>query len=192
MFSGVYPRLLFLFVMLLGTTALPAGGGHHADGSIPWSLIAAQTFNFTVFFGIMVYIIKKVAIPVFPAYREKFIEESTKTQKQMAEVEKKRKEIEDRLSKLETTYKSRLEQAKKESVEYKNNIIQEAKRSAEKMLKDASENALSAFKSTERQFKLMVLEQALEQAKEELPKEIDEREIQRLHNEFIEEIRVNP
>lgn len=192
MYSGVYPRLLFVTLMLVGSTAMPAGGGHHHDGSIPWDLVAAQTFNFLLFVGIIVFIIKKYLVPVFPVYRQKFIEESTKAEREMAEVEKKRKEIEDRLSKLETTYSSRLEQAKKESVEYKNNLIQEAKRSAEKTVKDASENALAAFKSTERQFKMMVLEKALSRAKEDLPKEIGENEIQRLHNEFLEEIRVNP
>lgn len=190
--SGVYPRLLFVALMLAGSTAMPASGAGPHDGTIPWSLVAAQTFNFLVFVGLIAYIVKKFLVPVFPAYRQKFIDESTKTERQMAEVEKKRKEIEDRLSKLETTYSSRLEQAKKESVEYKNNLIHEATRSAEKTVKDASENALAAFKSTERQFKMMVLDKALLRAKEDLPKEVGEDEIQRLHNEFLEEIRVNP
>lgn len=190
--SGVYPRLLFVALMLIGSSAMPAGNSHHSDGTIPWSLIIAQTVNFTIFVGIIVYLAKKYLVPIFPQYREKFIEESTKVERQMAEVEKKRKEIEDRLGKLETTYSSRLEQAQRESVEYKNKLIQEAKKHAEKQVKDASENALAAFKSTERQFKMMVLEKAISQAKKELPKEVGESEIQRLHNEFLEEIRVNP
>lgn len=189
--SGVYSRIVFIFVMLVAQSAVPAtGAGHHAAG-VPWSLIFAQTFNFLLFMGILIFLIKKFALPVFPKYRAQFLEDSTKAQKVIADAEKQKKEIEARLQKLETTYSSRMDKAKKESLELKDNLIKEAQDRAEKMQRDASDNALSLFKSSERQFKMSILDQAIDKAKKDLSKSIDEKQLQRLHGEFLEEIRVN-
>lgn len=189
--AGVYSRLVFLAVMLIGTTAMPAPGGGANTGEIPWALITAQSFNFVVFLCLVTVLIKKFAVPHFPKFKQKFIEDSTKAQREMAEIEKQRKEIEDRLSKLETTYALRLDKAKKESQALKASLIEDAKNRSEKMIADASQAAQAAFKSSERQFKLTVLDQAIAKAKNELPKEIDDTQLQRLHGEFLEEIRVN-
>lgn len=177
-------RTLLLLFHFLGFNAFAAS----ANAGIPWDLIQAQVFNFTVFVIILVVLIRKVGSPFFAKYREDFLEESTKAQKIVAAAEKQKREIEEQLRKLETTYTSKIETSKKKAQSLKDSIVKESQERAQKMIMDTNESAAILFKSAERTIKNQVLTNAIANAKIDLNKKIDSKESSRLHGEFLEEI----
>ena len=181
-------RILLLSLML-SCRALAAGSAH--SNEIPWDLITAQTVNFSLFIAIMFFILRKPAKEHFTNFRNEFLEQSEKAKSSATQAERLKKEAQDRLDKLETTYSTRIDQAKKDALSMKQNLVGEANTRAEQMLSDASANTLLMFKSAERTIQAESLSKALDLAKEELSKKVGDQETQRLHSEFLEEIRVN-
>lgn len=159
-----------------------------SQNSIPWSTIQAQAVNFTLFIFILIYILRKPASEYFSKFRNDFIEESGKAQKILAEAEKQKKEIDDQISKLETTYSSRLETSKQEALLLKNSLISEAQDKSVKLIEDTKDSANQLFKSAENAIRYKVLDNAVDFAKEDLVKRIDSKESNRLHGEFLEEL----
>jgi F0F1-type ATP synthase membrane subunit b/b' len=180
-FTALYSALALNF---LGQTVYAAS----TSEGIPWSLVQAQTVNFTIFVIALIMLIRKPGAAFFAKFREDFLEESTKAQKIVANAEKQKKEIEEQLKKLETTYTSKLENSKKEAQALKDSIIKDSKERAEKMISDTQESAAVLFKSAEQGIKNHVLNIAVANAKTDLSKRIDSKESQRLHGEFLEEI----
>ena len=177
--------ILYLLISLSLNEAFASGDAH---GEIPWYLIQAQTFNFTLFALVMVLMLRKPVAGFFAKFREDFLDESTKAQKVVAAAERQKKEIEDQLTKLETTYSSRLETSKKEAQNLKNTIIEESKERSNKLISDTNESASILFKSAEQGIKNQVLGLAMSDAKAQFTKKIDSKESERLHGEFLEEI----
>ncbi len=182
----ILSRLIAL--SLLATPAIANAAGGTASGEIPWSMLQAQTVNFFLFIGILVFVVRKPAAEHFAKFRSDFIEESGKAQKVVAQAEKQKKEIEDQISKLETTYTSRLENSRKEAIQLKNSMVSEATEKSKKLIEDTKDSANQLFKSAEQSIHYKVLDNALMIAKEDLIKKIDSKESNRLHGEFLEEI----
>lgn len=180
-FTALYSALALNF---LGQSAFAAS----TTQGIPWGLVQAQTVNFTIFVIVLVLILRKPGGAFFAKFREDFLEESTKAQKIVAQAEKQKKEIEDQLKKLETTYSSKLENSKKEAQALKDSIIKDSQERAQKMIADTQESAGVLFKSAEQGIKNHVLNIAVANAKTDLSKRLDSKESQRLHGEFLEEI----
>ena len=124
----------------------------------------------------------------FASYRQNFIHESSQAQNFIAVVEKKKKEIQNRLENLETTYSLKMETAKKEAQALKVTLVEEAQQKAQKMISEASEGTLLMFKNAERMFLKKSLDQAMGLAQKDLSKKVDDHEAQRLHFEFLKEI----
>lgn len=177
--------LSIVIFFLVPTLGFAAGSAH---GEIPWPMLQAQTVNFILFICILVYVTRKPAAEHFAKFRNDFIEESGKAQKIVAQAEKQKKEIEDQISKLETTYTSRLDVSKKEALQLKNTMINEATEKAKKLIEDTQDSANQLFKSAEQSIRYKVLDNAAMIAKEDLVKKIDSKESNRLHGEFLEEI----
>jgi F0F1-type ATP synthase membrane subunit b/b' len=180
-------KAIFVYTLIfLNLSDAFASGDTH--GGIPWELITAQVFNFSLFFAVLVFLLKKPIAGFFAKYREDFLEESSKAQKVVAAAEKQKKEIEDQLKKLETTYSSRLESSKKEAQNLRNTIIEESKLRSSKLISDTNESAAVLFKSAEQGIKSQVLGLAMTEAKSQFTKKIDSKESDRLQSEFLEEI----
>lgn len=177
-------------VLLILTFDAYASASGHGEAGIPWKLITAQTVNFTLFVLFLIYILRKPVKDFFKNFRDNYLEESTKAQKVVAAAEKHKKEIEDQLKKLETTYTSKLETAKKEAFALRESIVKESQQRAVKLIADTTESAALLFKNAEQNIKDQVLIMAIDNAKSELAKKVDQKESQRLHGEFLEEITV--
>lgn len=118
-----------------------AFGAYYEDG-IPWrELIIPQIVNTTVFLSILVYLLKNPIKNYFSQKGKAFEEAVEKAQKILTAAEAKKKEINDRLNKLEASYNSDLEKAKKDSAQMKQVGLAEAKKNAEKMVEDAGKSA---------------------------------------------------
>ncbi len=184
MYSKLKVLILGLLIIMSFDPLLAAS----ETSGIPWNLIQAQVFNFAIFIILLVFVVRKPGAAHFAKFREDFLEESTKAQRIVAAAEKQKKEIEDQLMKLETTYSSKLETAKKEAQMLKESIIKDTKDRADKLILDTKESASILFKSAEQVIRNQVLEIAVNTAKNDLAKKIDTKESQRLHGEFLEEI----
>ena len=182
---------VFVFgVVIFFCSTLYAAGGD-PSGGVPWSLIAAQSFNFTAFIIFLIWLLRTPVRNFFMSYRQNFLDESSKAQDFVAAVEKKKKDIQERLESLETTYSSKMESAKKEAQALKEKLILEANQKAKKMISDASDGAVLMFKNAERMILQKSLDQAMNFAKKDISKKVGDEEAQRLHFEFLEEIEEN-
>ncbi len=178
-------NLKFIVLFLTSPSYLLASS---AEAGVPWATLQAQAVNFTLFIAIMIFALRKPAAAHFAKFRSDFLDESTKAQKVVAAAEKQKKEIEDQITKLETTYSSRLETSRKEAVQMKTAMINEATEKSKKSVEDTKESANQLFKSAEQSIRAKVLDSAIVMAKEDLVKKIDTKESERLHGEFLEEI----
>lgn len=183
-------KMKFLALVILVVFAKSAFAANASHGEIPWDLIMAQVINFTVFLTAIIFFLRKPVSTYFKNYRETFLEEASKATQVAVHAEKQKKEIEDQLKKLETTYSSKLESSKKEAQALRAKIVSEAQERSQKLISDTMESATMLFKSAEQNIKLRILNEALKSAKTELTKKVDVKESQRLHGEFLEEISV--
>lgn len=183
---SLYVKSVLLFFY---TQNVFAAGSSHTN-EIPWSLIQAQSFNFIFFLTVMILVLRKPVAQYFISFRDTYLEEASKAQKIVAAAEKQKKDIEDQLSKLETTYTSRLETSKKEAQQMKQNLIKEAQDRSARLVEDSKDSANQLFKSAEQIIKNKVLEAAMTTAKADLTKKVDSKESDRLSGEFVEEISV--
>ncbi len=179
-------RLFFISVLHL--TSFSANASGTADTDIPWSLITAQIVNFSLFALAIIFLLKKPASEYFTKFRTDFLEESSKAQMVVAAAEKQKKQIDDRLNTLETTYATKLEGSKKEAQILKENIVKETQERANRLIIDTKENANILFKTAEVAMRNRVLTMAVKSATNDLTKKIDNKESDRLHDEFLEEI----
>ena len=174
-------------VAIFFCNTLYAAGGD-PSGGVPWSLIAAQSFNFTAFIIFLVWLLRTRVREFFTSYRQNFLDESSKAQGFVVAVEKKKKDIQERLENLETTYSSKMESAKKEAQALKKKLILEANQRAKKMISEASDGVLLMFKSAERAILQRSLDQAMNFAKKDLSEKVRDEDAKRLHLEFLKEI----
>lgn len=174
-----------LVVVLAAQEAFAAGSGHHGPSAvIPYAV------NFVVFVGLLIYFLKTPVAEFFKNYRETFLEQSSKASEAAAAAERQKKEIEDELKKLETTYSSKIEASKKEAQALREKLVKESQDRSARLIADTNESAALLFKVAEQNIKSQILDQALKSAKTDLSKKVDVKESQRLHGEFLEEISV--
>ncbi|NJL23950.1 MAG: ATP synthase F0 subunit B [Calothrix sp. SM1_5_4] len=142
-----------------------AAQGHDAH-AIPWSTLFVQAFNFT-FLIVVLFLLLRKAVKVHFEHRARSYQELVeRAEAARSQAERGKREIADRLAKLESTADQGLVQARAEAAELKSRILLEAKNLSEKLQAEAQRTALVELEKAKTELRRELLTNALQASRE--------------------------
>ncbi len=172
-----------LLVTHFGNAAADAHGGE----GIP-TVLWLQVVNFVLYMGLVVYLARNPIKAMFQGRYDGFFSALKKAEAAKAEAEAKRKDIQDRLTKLETTREESIQSARAEAAALRNQIVEEAKALSSKLKTDAEKTAVIEIERAKKELREDLLTQSVVLAKRILTDKMQEQDQKRLQNEFVEKI----
>ncbi len=163
-----------------------AGAGAH-EGGLP-TVLWLQVVNFALYIGLIVYLAKKPIQEMFQGRYDGFFSALKKAEAAKAEAELKRKDIQDRLTKLETSREESIQNAREEAAALRNQIVEEARALSSKLKADAEKTALIEIERAKTELREDLLSQSVIMAKRILTDKMQEPDQKRLQNEFVDKI----
>jgi len=186
-------RLLILITSiawLMVPTAFAATGGTHGDTHIPWGMVGQQIFNLSIVIFALWFLLRKKVATYFSDRKQKFNQLIQKAEEAKVSAEKSKREISERLHKLESQSQETLKEAKSEAEELKSKITKEAKALSEKLEDDALKSAEFEVERAKLQLRSELLKNSIAQSRESLNSEMDTSDQQGLNKQFIEKLQV--
>ncbi|MCB9027182.1 MAG: ATP synthase F0 subunit B [Bdellovibrionaceae bacterium] len=183
-------RLVILLLINLPALTLAASNSHHGPEGIPYKIIITQTINIALALGILIYFTRKKVADHFQVRHEGYHAEVRKAEEAKDAAEKKKREISERLKKLQDTQSNTINQARAEAEEMKRKIIDDAKMAAKKLAEDAKRTYEYEYQKAIELLRKELLSSSIQMAEEKMKDEIDGKVLQRMRSEFVEKIRV--
>jgi F-type H+-transporting ATPase subunit b len=164
-----------------------AGAGH--EGGIP-TVVILQFVNFFLYVVLIVFIARTPLSNYFKERHAGFFAAKKKADAARSEAEAKRKEIQDRLSKLETTRDESIQRAREEAEALRKQIVNEAQALSQKLKLEAARTAEVEINRAKYELREELLEQSVQMAKRVLvdTNKVQEQDQKRLQAEFVEKI----
>lgn len=162
----------------------------HGPGGIPWSDLGPQFFNFTLFLGLLIYILRKPIADTFSQRSKSYKELLGKADQALKEAQSKKNEIQKNLDTLKRTRDNSLNKARQEAEELKRNLVNEAQAQSKKMFDEVERTIRVETEKAKTELRNFLLQQAILQADKGLKDQLDETEQKRLQKEFAGKIQV--
>lgn len=191
--SKIIDALLVAGTILIAVSASAAGGGapgdaHGGISSAQMKTIIYQVINVSVIIFGMIYFLRK-GIGAFLESRQKaYLEAKEKAFSALRKAEEEHKDIQVKLSKLQTTRTDTIARAQAEAFELKNTIIQEAKQLSVSIKREAEEASRIEVERAKTQIRDYMIQQAVVQANSNLKTGITEDDHRKLNINFISNI----
>ncbi len=155
------------FVLLLFFQALAwANEGHSEEsflGQLKWSII-----NFALFIAVIIYLYRKKIAPLVSKRSEKIAGHLEQAAAQLSEAEAKLTKLQGRLDLIEQERERLLVQYRDEAEEISRNILEHAKRDADKIVRDAERQIEREIEQTKILLQVETLQQLIASVREEL------------------------
>lgn len=174
-----------------------AAGGEHAasadahgahDG-IP-SVVWYQAINFLIYIGLLFYFLRKPVKNYFASRQAAFNAALVKAQAAKAEAEAQKKEIQDRLNRLQAESDKAIAQAKAEAEQMRARIVKDAEELANNLRAEAQRSASFEIQRAKNELREELLSQSLALSQKILQEKVGEADQKRLQTEFVEKIEV--
>ncbi len=180
--------LVLLLTLPLALTALAAAGGEHHDG-IP-TVLWLQVVNFGLYVALLFYLLRKPVRSFFEGRVENYNSALKRAEAQKHEAESKRREIQERLTKLESTSAQSIAEARAEAEALRQRVLVEARELSEKLRAEAQRTAQIELERAKFALRQEMLSQSVQLATKILADKIQEQDQKRLQTEFVEKIQV--
>jgi F-type H+-transporting ATPase subunit b len=180
-----------LFVLLSPTLVLAAEHGEagaHAEG-IP-TVVWYQFINFFLYAALMVFLFRKPVREYFKNRETAFKQSLIRAEQARRDAETKRRLIQERLEKLQSTTDTVLAQAKAEAEELKARILNDAAALSENLKVEARRTAELEVERAKNELREDLLNQSVVMARKMLSERIAETDQKRLQTEFVDKIQV--
>ena len=165
-------------------------GDHETDRSADLLDLLYRFINFTLLVIILVIVIKKARLTDYLSLRSEDIRKKLEDMKREKEdAEKRYRDMEDRVRDFEAKRSDLLEEYKKEGVAERDRIIDEAREKAKQIIAQSETILEQEILSVRNRLKQEIVEMAMEQAKELIQKEINQKDHENMIDEFIERVR---
>ena len=180
---------------LLAASGAGEAGEHGAHGShgggLPTEVIL-QFVNFGIYAVALLYFLRQPVRSYFSARQENFKQALLKAEQAKAQAENQRREIQERLTKLESTRDESIAQARSEAAALKKQIIEEAKALSEKLQQDAKRTAEIELERARLALRQDLLAQSVQLAQKLLADKdkLQDQDQKRLQSEFVGKIQV--
>jgi F-type H+-transporting ATPase subunit b len=180
--------LVILLSLPLALTAFAAGSGDHGGG-VP-TVLWLQVVNFVLYVGLLVYLLRKPVRSFFEGRVENYNSALKRAEAQKREAETKRREIQERLTRLESTSAQSIAEARAEAEALRQRVLAEAKELSEKLRAEAQRTAQIELERAKFALRQEMLSQSVQLASKILADKIQEPDQKRLQSEFVEKIQV--
>jgi F-type H+-transporting ATPase subunit b len=170
--------------------AAEAVHGHGGPTEIPWSSIAVQAFNLIFLLVVLGFILRKAIKAHFAQRAQSFKELVDRAENARREAEQSRRQIQERLAKLESSAAESVSRARSEAEELKSRLMMEAKGLAQKFEQEARRSAQVELEKPKTELRKELLHKALAVSEEKLKKGLGSTDQKNLQNEFAEKIEV--
>lgn len=179
-------------LMLLSASAFASdgGGAHHGEEGIPYKLIFTQGVNLLVFVGLMVYFLRKELAKHFAERKRAFHELVDRAEKAKREAEATRREVSDKLTRMQNSAQNSMKQAEHEAEEMRKRMVTEAAVLSERMQIEAQKTAQMEIERAKAELRTEILRLAADQTEKTLRDKVGVNEKKRLQDEFVEKIQV--
>lgn len=157
---------------------------------IPWKvLVLPQLFNFVLFVGALIYFARKPINELLKSNANKFSENRKKAEREKAEVEARLTEIQKKMQEFEKTTGTAVSAAEKEARTLGLQMIEEAKKTAERQSSDAEAMAQYEFVRAANELRIDAVRAATEYAGTLLKTRTDNHLKSKLNDEFIRKVK---
>ncbi|MAV90757.1 MAG: hypothetical protein CL676_05005 [Bdellovibrionaceae bacterium] len=182
-------RLLFTFIVLMPLVAFAATGESHGEGhGVPWKTVGIQAFNFTLLFGLLIYVLRGTVVQHFKQRKQDYQDLVSRAEKAKAEAEAQHREISNRLKELRKSSEENAQKAQSEANALRDRLLKEADELSKKLKNDAISTAQIEIEKAKMEIQHFALSQALETAENQLKKKTSEMDQSKLNSEFIDKI----
>jgi len=179
-------------LILLISQAWAGGGGEHAagHGEIPWNSIFVQAFNLAFLLGLLVYLLRKSVSETFATRARDYQQMVSRAETARLEAEKSKREVKDKLAKLESTADQVVQRARTEAEELRARMMSEAKALTLRMQQEAERTVKVEVEKAKGELRGELMAKATQAARENLQKNMTGTEQTKLQKEFAEKIQV--
>ncbi len=201
--SKVGCLLIVAFLLALPTLAFAEGegaepaaatqevhGSHEAhEGGIPMSVVW-QAINFALYAGVLVYYTRHPIKNFFTARHEAYKAALVRGEQARRDAETKKREIQDRLNRLEKSTSESVNNAKAEAAQLVQQIHQQGEELSKRLRDDASRAATMEIERAQLELRTELLNQAVELSRKILEDkdQMKETDQKRLQTEFVTKI----
>lgn len=183
----------FLFI----ANAFASGGEHgetaahaaHDAHAIPWNSIFVQGFNFGLLLVLLVVLLRKGVAAHFANRAKEYHALVSRAEAARLEAEKGRREVKERLGRLESENAQLVQRARAEAEELKSRMVQEAKTVALRMEQEAQRTVRGEVEKAKAELRSELLEKAISNSRQNMNK-LSSGEQQKLQREFADKIQV--
>lgn len=183
-------KLTALIVALVPLAALAAGAGAgHGSGGIP-SSVYFQAINFALFVGLMVYLLRGPIKSYFGNREKNYRQALAKAEAARKEAEARQRDMQQRLTKLESSAAETVANARAEAAALKAKIIADAQDLSRHLQEEATRTANIEIERAKTQLREEMLTQAITLSRKLLEEKIAEPDQKRLQTEFVDKIQV--
>lgn len=181
-------KIALVFLSLLFPVfSLAAGDGDHG---VPWALIGQQALNLSLLLILLTILLRKKVSAHFAERKVQYKQLIEKAEEAKVAAEKNKREITERLQKLENNADKSINQARSEAEELKKKIIAEAETLSSRLEEEAKRTANFELERARLKLRKSLMDEAFKLAKTNLENEVSSGEQQRLKSEFVDKIQV--
>lgn len=160
-------NIIFILTLIVSVAAAAASGAH-GEEKIPLSQIGWQAANLGILLIGIFFFIKKSIVEAFENRQKEYLARAEKTKSALRDAEAALSGIKTKLSELEAGEKKSLESAKQESEILRQNILSDAKATAEKIKNDAALTIKNELSKAKAEINNEILNQAVSAARKTL------------------------
>jgi F-type H+-transporting ATPase subunit b len=185
--SLVISLLLFFLFSIAASAAYASGdeGGHEAS---KWWNFGWKTFDFIVLVGFLYWLLAAKVKEFFVGRRKDIKESLENAAKQKNEAEKKYREYSEKIDKASLEIDSIFEMIKEQGFAEKQKIIDDAKKVAEKMKRDAQARIEQELQKASSQLRIEAVQLSVQMAEQILKRNITEKDHESMVKEYMDKV----
>jgi F-type H+-transporting ATPase subunit b len=189
MMFGRSKWFIFLLLVLLPAVVFAEGEGAHEASEIPISVLW-QAINFTIYIGILFYYLRHPVRNFFKTRKEAYQQALVRSEQARLAAELKKREIQERLTKLENTSADAVAKAKAEAAQLISQIQQQGDELAHRLRDDAGRVAHLEVERAKIELRTEMLGQAVALSRKLLEDKdkLKDTDQKRLQTEFVTKI----
>lgn len=163
------------------------GAVHGHGGGVPFT-VALQAINFAIYIALLVYLLRKPIANFFKTREQIYKQAVMRGESARRDAEKKKREVQQRLSELESTADDSIANARAEAAALMLQIQQEAQTMSDRLRDEANRTADLEIERARGLLREEMLNQAMSQSRKMLEDKMAEPDQKRLQTEFVDKI----
>jgi F-type H+-transporting ATPase subunit b len=178
------------FSVVMASSALWAAGGAGHGNGVPVGYITTQAINVVMVLALLYFVLRKPLAKHFSERQKSFTKKLEEAERAKVEAENKKKEIRERLARLESSVEESRERALIEANNLKKKIMAEAEVLAQRLQRDAQRTSDYEREKAFHELRMELLNGSMGQAEKLLNEKVEDNDLKRLQTEFVNNIQV--